>query len=268
MKDGISHGGAGLATMDEADPAPRRSSAPLARSLRVVLIQIRGQPQAERHERWCVREATGLDQDQLLCWNVVAKPRISWDMLRGADALVIGGSGDHSVLEDYPFLPWVTDTVRAAVAAGQPIFGICWGHQCLAQALGGRVIDDREREEIGTYDVELTDAGLADPLFADLPPRFATHLVHHCRIVEPPPGAVELARNDLCPWQAMRLAGQPIYGTQFHGEMTREQLKRRLLMYQDEYLESEDQVREVVASLRPTHEARTLLRRFLELYAS
>ncbi len=66
--------------------------------------------------------------------------------------------------------------------------------------------------------------------------------------------------------QAMRLVGKPVYGTQFHGEMTSDQLRRRLLMYQDAYLESEEQAGEVVEGLQATPEARGLLRRFLELY--
>ena len=246
-----------------ADPA---SWPPLPQRLRVVLIQIRSQPQAARHEAWCVRQSTGLDTDQLYQWNLVARPRISWEVLRGVDAIVIGGSGDHSVLEGYPFMPWIEETVQRAAEAGQPLYGICWGHQCLAKALGGTVVVDRVREEIGTYDVELTAAGVVDPLLAGLPLRFPAHLVHHCRVVDLPPGAVELAKSAICPVQVMRLADRPVYGTQFHGEMTREQVSRRLLMYKDEYLESIEQVRRVVASLRPTLEARVLLRRFLELH--
>jgi GMP synthase (glutamine-hydrolysing) len=252
---------------------PRRAAAqqpeplpPLPKRLRVVLIQIRSQAQAARHEMWCIHESTGLELEQIYWWNLVARPRISWDRLRGADAILIGGSGDHSVTESYPFMPWIEETVRRAVDAGMPLFGICWGHQCLAQALGGRVVEDRLREEIGTHDVELTAAGVADPLLAGLPVSFPAHLVHHCRVVELPPGGVELARNAICPVQVLRIAGKPAYGTQFHGEMNRPQIRRRLLMYKDEYLESLEQVRRVVASLRPTVEARTLLRRFLELY--
>ncbi len=250
----------------EAVSEPPEPLRPLPRRLRVVLIQIRSQAQAARHEGWCIRRAAGLAPEQLYQWNVVARPRISWDVLRGADAVVIGGSGDHSVLEDYPFMPWIEETVRRAFDAGLPLYGICWGHQCLAQALGGRVIEDRVHEEIGTYDVELTAAGVADPLLAGLPLRFAAHLVHHCRVVELPPGGVELARSAICPVQVMRIEGKPAYGTQFHGEMNREQVRRRLLMYKDKYLETLEQVRRVVASLRSTREAGTLLRRFLELH--
>ena len=64
----------------------------------------------------------------------------------------------------------------------------------------------------------------------------------------------------------MRLAGKPVYGTQFHGEMTRADLRRRLLMYRVHYLDTEEQAESVAESLRSTPHAQGLLRRFLELY--
>ena len=236
------------------------------RPIRVVLIQIRSLVQAKRHEIWCVRQCTGLTSEQLFSWNVVEKPSLPWDRLRRADAIVIGGSGDHSVTDDDPFMPWLENMVGHAVDEGKPLFGICWGHHMLARALGGRVITDPESEEIGTYPVELTEPGRSDPLFADLPDSFPANLVHHDCVVEPPPGCLELARSARCRFQAIRLAGRPVYGTQFHGEMTRSQLRRRLLMYQEEYLETEEQAEEVVDGLQPTGEAHSLLKRFLELY--
>ena len=240
---------------------------PLAeRPIRVLLIQIRSLPRAKRHEIWCVRQCTGLTPEQLFPWNVVERPELPWSRLRRADAIVIGGSGDHSVTEEYPFMPWLEETVQKAVAFRKPLFGICWGHHMLARALGGRVITDPESEEVGTFPVELTPRGGEDPLFDGLPGRFPANLVHHDCVVEPPPGCHELAYSDTCRFQAIRLDGLPVYGTQFHGEMTPSQLRRRLLMYQGEYLETEQQAEEVADRIRRTEEAYGLLKRFLELY--
>ena len=255
--------------MAEAGTAPALAArgVPLAeRRIRVVLIQIRGLVEAKRHEMWCIRQCTGLAREQLYAWNVVDRPRVLWRDLRRADAILIGGSGDHSVTEDYPFMPWIEDVVRSAVAAGKPLFGICWGHHMLARALGGEVVTDPRSEEVGTYFVELTPEGRDDPLFAGVGRRFAANLVHHDSVAVPPPGFRELAWTEGCRFQTMRLAGHPVYGTQFHGEMTPEQLRRRLLMYRGYYLETEEQAEAVVESLLPTDEAHGLLRRFLELY--
>lgn len=237
------------------------------RPIRVALIQIRGLPEAKKHELWCIRQCTGLTREQLFAWNVVDRPKVRWQALRGADAILIGGSGDHSVTEDYPFMPWVEDVVQNAVAAGKPMFGICWGHHMLARALGGRVVSDPASEEVGTFRVQLTESGVGDPLFDGLPVSFAANLVHHDSVAVAPEGFVELARSPICRYQAMRLAGRPVYGTQFHGEMTADQLRRRLAMYSGYYLETEEQAEAVVEGLLPTHEAHGLLRRFLELYA-
>ncbi len=236
------------------------------RPIRVVLIQIRSLAQAKRHEIWCVRRCTGLAADQLFPWNVVERPELSWQRLRRADAIVIGGSGDHSVTQEYAFMPWLEEMVRQAVDSRMPLFGICWGHHMLARSLGGRVITDPTSEEIGTRAIELTAAGLRDPLFSGLPGRFPANLVHHDSVVLPPPGFRELATSEACRFQAMRLDGLPVYGTQFHGEMTAREVRRRLLMYQGEYLQTEEQAEQVADSLRATKEAFGLLRRFLELY--
>ncbi len=251
-----------------AGPGMARSVAkPLAeRPIRVLLIQIRSLPIAKRHEIWCVRRCTGLQPEQLFPWNAVERPALPWRRARRADAIVIGGSGDHSVTEDYPFMPWLEDLVRAAADAGKPLFGICWGHHLLARALGGRVITDFASEEMGTFPVELTAAGRQDPLFDGLSDSFLANLVHHDCVSVPAPGFRELARSESCRFQAMRLDGLPIYGTQFHGEMTPTDLRRRLLMYKGHYLESEEQAAEVASSIRPTEQTFGLLKRFLELY--
>ncbi len=250
-----------------AGPGVATASRPLAqRPIRVVLFQIRSLPQAKRHEIWCIRQCAGLTPDQLFSWNVVEQPELSWKRLRRADAIIIGGSGDHSVTEDYPFMPWLEDMVRQAVDARKPLFGICWGHHMVARALGGQVVTDPDSEEVGTFPVELTGRGREDPLFEGLPSHFPANLVHHDCVAVPPPGYIELAASTTCRFQAARLDGLPVYSTQFHGEMTRSQLRKRLLMYQGEYLESEEQAEEVVDNLVRTDEAFGLLRRFLELY--
>ena len=255
-----------MAEAGTATAIPTAVRALAERPIRVALIQIRGLPAAKKHEMWCIRQCTGLAKAQLFSWNVVDRPEVRWSDLRGADAILIGGSGDHSVTQDYPFMPWVEDVVRNAVESGIPLFGICWGHHLLARALGGEVVTDSASEEVGTYSVELTAAGVEDPLFEDVPRSFAANLVHHDSVAVPPPGFVELARTEVCRFQTMRLAGRPVYGTQFHGEMTAEQLRKRLAMYSGYYLETEEQAEAVVEGLLPTTAAHGLLRRFLELY--
>jgi GMP synthase-like glutamine amidotransferase len=139
---------------------------------------------------------------------------------RGFDAVLamggpmgVGDRGGH---------PWLTDErrlVREAVEAGRPFLGVCLGVQLLAAALEAEVYA-ADRPEVGLLEVELTDEGRADPLFAGL----ADPLVSfqwHGDTFDLPGGAVRLARSDAIPNQAFRW-GERAYGVQFHLEVTPE----------------------------------------------
>lgn len=239
----------------------------LRKNLRVMLVQIRDQDEALEHEDLCVRQSTGLDGTQLQSHNVVRDRPLVWSELKGIDALLIGGSGDHSATQDYAFSGWLADLVTDAATTETPVFGICWGHHFLARAFGGEVVTDAQREEIGTYDIELTEAGSQDPLFQTTSATFAANLVHHDSITKLPPGFVELASSDACRYQVIRWGDRPVVGTQFHGELDKPQLTHRLGLYQSEYLEDLEQAKAVIEGLRPTPQAGNVLRRFLDLYS-
>src|SRR4051812_16958244 len=86
---------------------------------------------------------------------------------RSVDAVVITGSAANVPTRD----PWMLRTeawLREVVAAETPVFGICFGHQTLAQALGGDVQKTPRGREIGTIPIEQTTA---DPIFDGLPMR-------------------------------------------------------------------------------------------------
>jgi GMP synthase (glutamine-hydrolysing) len=130
------------------------------------------------------------------------------------DGVVISGS-QTAVYEDRDWIHETTEWVRQAHAAGVPMLGVCWGHQFLAQALGGRVVDMGEYE-LGYRTVERAGE---DHLFDGVPKSFTSFETHSDRVAELPSGARTLARNDYGV-QAFRV--DSTYGVQFHPEYDRD----------------------------------------------
>src|SRR5688500_13963155 len=133
----------------------------------------------------------------------------------------------------------------------------------MAQAMGGRCVQHLPNAEIGTIEIELTAAGREDPLFSQLPLRFAAQAGHEDHVVELPPDVGLLASSTRVREQAFRFAGTPIYCTQFHPELDRAAMIERVVAY-PEYVARFARVpfEEFVESCRETPEANSLLRRF------
>lgn len=132
--------------------------------------------------------------------------------------LVITGSPSSMTVDE----PWYADGLaflRRAVEIDLPTLAVCFGHQMLAVALGGRVEPNPGGREIGTVQVELTDAGSKDPLFAGLPGVVTVQATHEDAVTELPAGAVLLAGNELCPVQAFAI-GRSVRAVQWHPEFS------------------------------------------------
>ena len=232
--------------------------------LKVLLIQIRAEKIAAVHERQCVLEMTGLDLIQLDSVNVTSVDGISPARYQAADAVMIGGSGSNSVVNDDPFTSWLIDDVKRLAEREVPLLGSCWGHQFIARALGGDVVHDPEKAEVGVLDAHPCPAVIGDPVFDHLPESFPVLMGHHDRVEALPPGATEMVHSNLCRNQAFKMDGLPIYGTQFHTEMTPEQLVERLSQFR-QYMPDDDEFEAMKSRIRPTPEASRILPRFLEM---
>lgn len=130
-------------------------------------------------------------------------------------AIVVTGS-ICSVTERAPWMLRAEQYLAAAVRSDTPILGICFGHQLLAQTLGGEVKRNPNGREIGT--VELTVMATDDPLFTGLATRVPVNTTHIDTVAVLPPGAVRLATTALEPNAALAF-GPRVRGVQFHPEI-------------------------------------------------
>lgn len=187
-----------------------------------------------------------------------AQARIAGVVITGSHAMVSAREPWSEAL-----VPWL----RTAVQQQTPVLGICYGHQLLAHALGGRVEHHPEGVEIGTVTVELNDAAASDALLGSLPESFPAQAVHWQTVRRLPPGAVLLARSAHESHHAFRV-GPCAWGVQFHPEFSDAALRAYLdglgPLLADEGLDAAA----LAARLQPTPEAASVLPRFARLVLS
>jgi GMP synthase (glutamine-hydrolysing) len=164
-------------------------------------------------DRW-IREAAGPRLPHSPVW--ISRDVRTSEPLPGpkdADAFVITGSS-ASVTERAPWMLRAEQLVRDVVFARTPLLGICFGHQLIAQALGGEVRRNPRGREIGTMRVERTRD---DPIFAGLPRSFDVNGTHVDVVARLPSGAEVLARTVLDDVASFRF-GATTRAVQFHPE--------------------------------------------------
>ena len=126
------------------------------------------------------------------------------------DGLVVTGSR-ASVYWDDEWIEPLVEYVAEAAADGVPVLGVCYGHQVVAEALGGRVAG-MDSFELGYNTVEQIDD---DPLFVGLSEEFTVFTSHGDAVVELPPGAKLIARNE---YGVHAFRREHCWGVQFHPE--------------------------------------------------
>ena len=157
--------------------------------------------------------------------NFGREPEQRPELARYEALIVLGGPMSADQINTYPNLLTEVEIIREAVEDGMSVLGICLGAQLLAKALGGSVARNAVRE-IGWYDVEMTEAGLVDPVLSTFAPTQEVFQWHEDGI-ELPESCELLATSPASPVQAFRY-GDHAYGFQFHLEANRPLIERWL----------------------------------------
>jgi GMP synthase (glutamine-hydrolysing) len=218
-------------------------------------------PSLKRHGSFAhwIRVAAGLHRDRAAVCRVIdghALPRRD-----GYAGVLITGSGSM-VTERLDWSERSAEWLREAAHAGLPLFGICYGHQLLAHALGGAVDWNPVGREIGTVRIERLDAAADDPLFGDHPPAFDAHATHMQTIVKLPEGAVALARSDKDGCHAFRW-GRSAWGVQFHPEFNTAVMRGYIAARHEKLLHEGLDRAAIERTVTAAPHARAVLRRFV-----
>ncbi|HEY4385281.1 MAG TPA: type 1 glutamine amidotransferase, partial [Ktedonobacteraceae bacterium] len=137
-------------------------------------------------------------------------------------AVIAFGGSQHVYAEDqYPYFVQEQQLIRTVLEKEIPFLGICLGSQLLAKVLGSEV-RKHTMTEIGFFDVEITEAGKKDPLYAGLP-GYQKIYHWHADTFTLPTGATLLATHQNTENQAFRY-GRRAYGIQYHVELNPEML--------------------------------------------
>lgn len=107
------------------------------------------------------------------------------DDVHNADGWLLTGSR-HGVYEDHDFIPPLEEFIRKAYAAHVPLVGICFGHQIIAQALGGKVIKSPKGWAVGAQDYDFGGD------------KVTLNAWHQDQVVERPDGATVVGHSDFC----------------------------------------------------------------------
>jgi GMP synthase (glutamine-hydrolysing) len=166
-------------------------------------------------EHWIARGA-GFSLEE----TTVVDPRLGETLPEaGAFSKIVISGSSSMVTECLDWSERVAAWLSGAVDAGASVLGICYGHQLLAKALGGRVGRNPLGREIGTTQLSFYQSAQDDPLFSPFyrGQGYPVQVSHSETVLELPPDAQLLASSELDPHQSFSLAGR-IWGVQFHPE--------------------------------------------------
>jgi GMP synthase (glutamine-hydrolysing) len=212
----------------------------------------------------CFAHALGCDNADLTALDLL-RDRPSMDQVAAFDVVLIGGSGEFSIAGEEDWVEYVLEMMCGLSDRRIPTFGSCWGFQTIARALGGTVVTDPGRAEMGTVSLTLTEQAGLDPVFSDCGTPLLAQMGHQDIVTSLPADAVLLASSEQVENEAFCFTDRPIYCTQFHPELKRKDFLERCWAY-PHYVEQIAglPLDEFIETVMETPEAHQLIRRFVD----
>ncbi len=211
-------------------------------------------------EDW-IRAGMDLDPSRVTVVSVFEGANLP-DPKRFAGVVVTGSGAMVSHRES-----WSEQTaawLRDAVERTTPVLGICYGHQLLAHALGGRVGPNPHGRATGTVREQLTPEAADDALLAGFGGALLVHTTHSETVLELPKPAVRLASSKADPNSAFSF-GTAAWGVQFHPEFDTHVMKR-YIEERRELLVAEDIDADArLSEIEESPDGKAVLRRFRKL---
>ncbi|MEM9851397.1 MAG: type 1 glutamine amidotransferase [Pseudomonadota bacterium] len=141
------------------------------------------------------------------------------------DGLVVSGS-EHGVYDPVPWIAPLKALLLATRDTGKPIYGICFGHQIMADTFGGRAEKAPQGNHIGARRFAMDGQGTLD-----------AHVWHQDQVTAVPPGARVTGRADHCPVAALEY-DFPAQSVQFHPEYSQGHLRGLFTRLEGELLDA------------------------------
>ncbi len=234
--------------------------------MRPILISLRDpdDPMAAQELR-CFQESALLPE---LTKIHAAETPLDDRLFERYDLFFFGGSGAYSVLDTHGWVRNMLDFFVRVVDRKVPAWASCFGFQGLSLALGGEVNRDDDRQELGAFPVDLTEAGRDDPLFGALPDTFPVQLGHHDHVDRLPSGVTLLVTGRKIRNQAFKVDGAPFWASQFHPELRKHTTIERWNYYKEHYADpaTAREIEAVFAASPDTEEVQSVLARFVALH--
>ncbi len=144
--------------------------------------------------------------------SLLCAPTVTPDELRALNAVGLIFSGGPSSV----YVDGAPRCDRALLDMGLPVLGICYGMHLMCHLLGGEVGETRTRE----YGRVKLNVDAAQSILAHVPSPTSAWMSHGDIVDRLSDDFVAMARTDSCPYAAVRHVARPMYGLQFHPEVT------------------------------------------------